>query len=381
MEGVGEARIDMEETVAKCQHMSRSGVENPQVRDNWLKKSTVCGMQTYGEKKPNDTGAEGTSIEKGETEASLSKDPWRQYRRGAGAWASILNATAGRADGRYPLEAGLTGHILTIIAVNGAILTAFDPTRRAGLVGISIAAFGAWRNRSGLAALRRAKRTTKKERGLRLLSWNVEHHNSPENVAKGVASAGADITILFEPLSAQTEAAKAALGKAVSCEMPGDGDARHAGIACYAGEGGETTRSDVGGMPAIRCLAKDPNGNKIAVWGYRPEAPTGEDRQRRWVEQLDALAVALQEETEPIVLMGDLNSCVWHQPFSEVVSKLGLRRASPMIGGTWRHELLGWRGRIDHIYVDERISVVRTKRGSAWGSDHRQLVCEVLVES
>jgi len=311
------------------------------------------------------------------TITTMGTDPWRQYRRGANAWLALLLGRAGQANGPYPLEAGITGAFLAGIFTNAVLLLTWDATRPAGIAGIAIAGMGAFCNRGGLAALRGARRGG---RGVKIMTWNVEHRNEPGNVADGIEACGGELVVLFEPVVAQLDAAKKVAPGNARCEVPGDGDERHAGIAAYGGTRVSAIEwRDVGGMSATRCELTLHDGARVAVWGYRPQAPTSETLQALWVTQLDALDAVLAAETLPVILMGDLNSTVWHAPFHQIIVRRGLRRASRLLGGTWRHERLGWRGRIDHIYVDKRIRVARSRREAAWGSDHRPLTCEIVA--
>lgn len=307
----------------------------------------------------------------------MDVDPWRQYRRGAKAWLALLLGQAGQANGPYPLEAGITGAFLAGIFTNAVLLLTWDATRPAGIAGIAIAGVGMFCNRGGLAALRGAKRGG---RGVKIMTWNVEHRNDPTNIADGIEACGSELVVLFEPVVAQLDAAERSAPRHVRCEVPGDGDERHAGIAAYGGERvSKIEWRDVGGMSAVRCELSLQDGARVAVWGYRPQAPTSAVLQPLWVEQLNALEAVLDEEALPVILMGDLNSTVWHEPFHRLIARRRLRRASRLLGGTWRHERLGWRGRIDHIYVDQRIRVARSRREAAWGSDHRPLTCEIVA--
>lgn len=304
-------------------------------------------------------------------------DPWRQYRRGVHAWWALLLGQAGRAKGPYPLEAGITGLFLVGISTNAMLLLPWEATRPAGIAGIAIAGVGAFCNRGGLMALRPAKRGG---RGVKIMTWNVEHRNEPAQIAAGIEACDSELVVLFEPVAAQLDAAERSAPGNVRCEVPGDGDERHAGIAAYGGTRvSKIEWRDIGGMSAVRCELSLSGGAQVAVWGYRPQAPTSAALQALWVAQLDALDAVLATETLPIVLVGDLNSTVWHEPFHQLVTRRGLRRASRLLGGTWRHERLGWRGRIDHIYVDSRIRVARSRREAAWGSDHRPLTCEIVA--
>lgn len=308
---------------------------------------------------------------------SAVSEPWRQYRSIGRAGVAIVLGRAGRGNSAYSLEAGVVGLYLSTLFINSIFLAAFEVTRRAAGLGFLILLGAVWNNRQGLYALKPARRGSGE--GVDVMSWNVEYRNKPENVAAGIKSVSADLVVLFEPVSAQLDSAREAREWKIIHEVPGDGDERHSGIAAYGNEiVKEIEWHDLGGMSALRCLVQQEGRQPIAVWAYRPEAPTDEVRRERWVRQLKALEKALVEEKLPICLVGDLNSCVWHQPFSSVITEANLRRVSPMWGGTWRHETLGWRGRIDHIYTSPTIGRKKSRREAAWGSDHRALSCTII---
>lgn len=307
---------------------------------------------------------------------TMNVDPWRQYTRGVKSWTALLLGQAGRVRGPYPLEAGVTGAFLACILANATLLLAWSATRPAGIAGIAIVGVGAWCNRGGLAALRGAKRGN---RGVKIMTWNVRYNNEPANVANCIAACASELVVLFEPVVEQLDAAERVAPSKTRCEVPSDGDERHAGIAAYGGERVANIEwRDIGGMSAVRCELVLNDGALVAVWGYRPQPPIGAENQVRWADQLDALNAVLAAEKLPVVLIGDLNGTVWHEPLHRLVTQRKLRRASRLLGGTWQHERLGWRGRIDHIYVDPRIRVARSRREAAYGSDHRPLTCELV---
>ena len=313
----------------------------------------------------------------GSTGGSTINEPWRRYRNIGRAGVAIILGRAGRGDSSYSLEAGIVGLYLSALLTNSVLLAVFEATRRAAWLGFLITIVAVWNNRQGIYALRPARRG--RGDGIKVMSWNVEYRNKPENVAVGIKSVNADIVLLFEPVSAQLDFARKAGNWKIVHEVPGDGDERHSGIAAYGNElVKEIEWHDLGGMSALRCVVQQKGRQPVAVWAYRPEAPTDEVRRERWVRQLKALEKALVGEKLPICLVGDLNSCVWHQPFSDVIAEGDLRRASPMWGGTWRHEILGWRGRIDHIYTSPTVGRKKSRRDEAWGSDHRALSCTII---
>jgi endonuclease/exonuclease/phosphatase (EEP) superfamily protein YafD len=312
-----------------------------------------------------------------------SKDPWMQYRKGLKSLVSVYTGKAGKGEDEYTLEAALTGWMLGLLGVNTAILASIEATRGAAVIAMLVFLGGVVIHRGGLYGLRRSRRLGKAHEGVSVVTWNVMYDNEPEQVASGVSETmlklNVDLVFLYEPVSAQLDAIEhsgALIKHHVRCVVPGDGDERHAGIAGYGGEHIESIDwVDCGGMGALRAVA-NLGGEKIVIWGYRPEAPTSEERKERWKHQLKRLEELLAKETLPICLMGDMNSSIWHVPYRNVLNKFNLKRASGL-RGTWQHPQLGWRGRIDHIAVDDRL---RSRGGGAigsYGSDHKALYVEI----
>lgn len=315
-----------------------------------------------------------TETSEGETRGG-HREPWERYVGGARAFLAVVSGRGGKGTGRDTLAAALTGHVLVALSLNTAVLAAFPATRRAAAGSLLLLAVSAWNNRRGMRSLRRASRDGSGE-AYRITSWNALYTNGAERVAEGVLGCGSDLVVLFEPVSAQLDAV-ARGGETrwkVAFEVPGDGDDRHAGIAAYGNERvREISWRDLGGMGAVRCELGTGERTEMVVWGFRPEAPTEPERQARWRRQMKALREVVAGEVHPCMLVGDLNSSVWHEPLWQVCAAGKLRRGSRALGGTWRHPVIGWRARIDHVFASEGVAVRSMRRGDACGSDHRML--------
>lgn len=301
-----------------------------------------------------------------------TKEPWERYVGGIRAFAAVITGRAGRGVGRDTLAAAITGHIISALMLNTAVLAMFASTRRAAVGSLVLLVIAAWTNRYGLLCLIRAPKQGTGA-AYSITTWNVMHTNEPEQVASAVAECGSDLVVLFEPVTAHLDAVELS-GHMVRLEVPGDGDERHAGVAAYGNElVREITWHDLDGMGALRCVLAREHRDDLVVWGFRPEAPTDADRQVRWHRQMLALRKAVAAEEHPYIVVGDLNSCIWHEPLWRVCRDGGLRRGSSLRGGTWCHPVVGWRGRIDHILAGTGVAVRSMRRGRAHGSDHRML--------
>lgn len=306
------------------------------------------------------------------------RDPWLEYRRGLRSLWSVYTGRAGRGEDAYTLEAACTWMLLVGLTANTSLLLAIGGTL-AWAVAALVTGVGLWLNRGGLLHCRRAGRLESGQPTMRVLSWNVLYSNSASNVVDGLRGMEADLVVLYEPVSLHLDGLRESgvldsYDKRV--EVPGDNDDRHSGIAGY---GNEKVREldwvDCGGMSAIRAVV-EVGGENVVVWGFRPEAPTTPERKQRWRLQLGRLAELIGQEVLPVCLTGDMNSSVWHRPYQDVLRSRNLRRAS-RLRGTWRHEHLGWRARIDHVMVEDRLRAGNFSTGNPSGSDHRPVAADI----
>jgi endonuclease/exonuclease/phosphatase (EEP) superfamily protein YafD len=307
-------------------------------------------------------------------------EAWESYRGGISGVVAVVTGRAARGDGPHTLAAALTGHLLAAgaLAVAGVALVGSAPAAVAGalvLAAICIVQARTW------VALRPAPRL--RGDGVRIAGWNILNHNTAAAVQTGVQACEADILILFEVESRHLAAAQASGDGRRWTGQARDGSLLHDGIACGIASAcavHDVCIVDIDGMAAVR-VELDVAGSRLAVWGYRPAAPTTSERRAAWASQLRTLGDTLATEPLPYVVLGDLNSTVWHTPFQQLVRALRWRRGSRTLGGTWQHHRIGWRARIDHIYAGPGVASRDAWRGAAHGSDHRPIGCTVGVEA
>nr|WP_296073314.1 endonuclease/exonuclease/phosphatase family protein [uncultured Actinoplanes sp.] len=122
-----------------------------------------------------------------------------------------------------------------------------------------------------------------------------------------------------------------------------------------------------------------PAATTLDVVSAHPLAPYALGAIADWRRDLDALPRA--GSGSPRIVLGDFNATLDHKPVRELIAS-GYRDAADATGkglaGTW--------GRwpvppvtLDHILVDERISVRRVTVHAVIGSDHRALVASLNV--
>ena len=121
----------------------------------------------------------------------------------------------------------------------------------------------------------------------------------------------------------------------------------------------------------------------LRLFAFHAVSPVAGFRQE-WVEDLDALAAAVGQENQPVIVAGDFNATWGHRGFRRVLDA-GLTDAAADRGKafkmTWprNRRLVPPMLRIDHVMTTERLVVTWIGTGNGSGSDHRPLVADVAV--
>lgn len=140
---------------------------------------------------------------------------------------------------------------------------------------------------------------------------------------------------------------------------------------------------DVGGTPMLRTDLQTPSGT-IRVINVHTVAPLNAADARIWARQFPDLAKQLSTSPYPIVLAGDFNATQDHAPFEALVSgetRDAFQIAGAGFGNTWPQ----WGGplpalmRLDHVIVNDQITVASLREQASIGSDHKRLVVELGV--
>lgn len=129
------------------------------------------------------------------------------------------------------------------------------------------------------------------------------------------------------------------------------------------------------GVPSIVVDLTLP-GQSIHFIGTHPLPPGTGSYSAQRNEQLRELATHMAGVTNPIVLVGDLNTTPWSPYFADLLKASGLLDASKGSGasGSWPAFLPAGRISIDHCLRSPEIGVASRKLGPAVGSDHLPLV-------
>jgi endonuclease/exonuclease/phosphatase family metal-dependent hydrolase len=317
--------------------------------------------------------------------AAADGENWRRYAGGAGAVWRVLTGAAGRGEGVHTIAAAMSGHLLAVMLAGAAMFLMVNVLAVAVLLGAVV--LGVATNlRSVRYAATQLLRGRERHDGtpatatLRVCSWNLLNTNTAENTAQAVSAANAQVVVLFETeqrhLDVVQELSPGTKWRELA-SYAGDGRIQHDGIAAYCSHPEASAEIVMlAGMRAVR-IETELDGEKLAIWGFRPEAPIGRSRRARWSQQLAALHDALRAEPLEYVLVGDLNSCIYHLPLLTILDAEQLDSAVPIWRGTWRHPQLGWRARIDHALITTGLVAQGSVVKEPYGSDHRMLCAEI----
>jgi endonuclease/exonuclease/phosphatase (EEP) superfamily protein YafD len=142
---------------------------------------------------------------------------------------------------------------------------------------------------------------------------------------------------------------------------------------------------NIDGFPQLRATLSVPGTAPWQLYGVHLPAPV-RGQLVSWSDSFLALRDAVdqdrQHEAGPVLLAGDFNATLAHQPMHELLGT-GLRDAAVSAHRQWQmtwpngHRILPRLYRIDHVLVSERIRVVHYQLGRGVGSDHRPLLVEL----
>lgn len=132
--------------------------------------------------------------------------------------------------------------------------------------------------------------------------------------------------------------------------------------------------------PSIVARVDTPGGT-LRVVGAHPWSPATARRARLRDEHLAAMATYVRNETEPTVVLGDLNTTPWGHAFRAFVAESGLRDTSRGVGYQWSWPAEFWPLAlpIDHALVSDGVRVLDRRMGPPIGSDHRPLVVDIAL--
>ena len=153
------------------------------------------------------------------------------------------------------------------------------------------------------------------------------------------------------------------------------------GMALYSQYPWYEARTIPLGDPADYCLrVRTRNADrKWTLFVVHTASPTSAQRVVSRNYQLHCLADLVQRETNPVVVVGDLNTTSWAPAFSDLLSRARLldSRQGWGVQPSWPSAYPLLRIPIDHCLVSSEITVVNRKLGADIGSDHLPVFVEL----
>jgi len=122
---------------------------------------------------------------------------------------------------------------------------------------------------------------------------------------------------------------------------------------------------------------------RVTVLGTHPLPPGSPETFRLRNEQLDGLAKFVLCQTNPVLVLGDLNATPWSYYFQRLVRETRLTDSAKGRGihATWPAAMFPLRIPIDHCLVSQEFRVVKRVTGYSVGSDHLPVVVDLELPS
>lgn len=222
---------------------------------------------------------------------------------------------------------------------------------------------------------------------LQVLALNMFAHNdSPEAVVSYVAQSRADVVVLSE-VRPDFWAAAAPQLTLTYPHVHAEPQRGHFGIVLLSRhplEAAQTHRFGERGYPSIEATLQW-QGQPVKVFGAHPHPPLGSWGTQLRNSELQDIQMYLQTRSEPLILLGDLNSAPWSAPLQNMQHALDLRHAALGLGlwPTW--ELAPWAAPLglpyDHVLVSPEWGVLAYQVGPRVGSDHRPVLATLTLNA
>lgn len=133
------------------------------------------------------------------------------------------------------------------------------------------------------------------------------------------------------------------------------------------------------GLPWIEAVIAGPGG-PLRVFAFHTTPPMSSGAHRARNRQIEDVLARAARSAEPALALGDLNATIWSTALRGPLARAPLRPAALGAGlrGSWPAALRVTGGiLIDHVLVDDRLTVLDHRVGAPVGSDHLGVVVEV----
>ncbi len=136
-------------------------------------------------------------------------------------------------------------------------------------------------------------------------------------------------------------------------------------------------------VPSMHCLIHLKNGETCQTHFMHPSPPVPKfkDSSSERDAELIALAKAISNPTDPVIVAGDLNDVAWSKTtrlFRKISGLLDLRIGRGFFN-TFHANFAIFRWPLDHIFCSKHFKVSAVKRMPAFGSDHFAFYTELVL--
>jgi len=124
-------------------------------------------------------------------------------------------------------------------------------------------------------------------------------------------------------------------------------------------------------------------GRSVRIYNVHPFPPSSQASVDRWSHQFDELVKAVDQETGPLLVIGDFNATQYAEGYQRLVA--GRLRSAHQDRGrgyatTWPNGQMPLPPiRIDHALLSPELACLSIKEGIGAGSDHKPLVVDVGI--
>lgn len=224
----------------------------------------------------------------------------------------------------------------------------------------------------------------------RLVAANLRFGNTSADAVGDLLGRSPDILVIAETngshyldLVSQLGPPDASGGGGTGCSIPGPGGCDALNVWSeypirVAGDQSTATR-----LRGLRLEADTPGG-RVVVFAVHPEAPYrllgsgGRTSPSRLRSLLDELVEAVERESRPVVVVGDLNVTDRQSGYRQLAGTLkdAMRDgvATPTASRVMARPLLA---RLDHMFIDESWCSAATASFTVSGSDHRGISADI----
>lgn len=135
-------------------------------------------------------------------------------------------------------------------------------------------------------------------------------------------------------------------------------------------------------VPSIRVTVRLRSGERVEFFGLHPRPPEPQQDTEERDAELLIVGREVKDNSTPAIVAGDLNDVAWSNStrlFQKVSSMLDPRRGRGMYS-TFHAGYPLFRWPLDHVFHDQRFTLVRLQRLDSIGSDHFPVLVELQLE-